>query len=167
MTKQLSNSQPRRIEGDFSANSAARFAIICSRFNEFIVKKLEEGAIDTLRRHGVSLENIDVVYVPGAHELPLAAQACAKSKKYAAIIALGAVIRGATAHFDVVVSEQAKGLAQVALKYDIPVITGVLTTNNIEEAVERAGTKAGNKGADAAMSAIEMVNLLDNLERLS
>ena len=104
MTEQISNSQPNRIEGDFSTIMPARFAIICARFNEFIVKKLEEGAIDTLRRHGVPLEHIDVVYVPGAHELPLAAQACAKTKRYDAIIALGAVIRGATAHFDVFVS---------------------------------------------------------------
>ncbi len=148
-----------RIEGDFILEDA-RYAILCSRFNDFIVNKLEGAAIDTLKRHGTDPGNIDVYYVPGAHELPLLAQRVAASGKYEAIIALGAVIKGSTAHFDVVVNEQAKGLGQVALKYDIPVITGVLTTNSIEQAVERAGTKAGNKGADAAMAAIEMVSLL-------
>ena len=160
----MSNQQmPQRIEGDFAANTV-RYALICSRFNEFIVKKLEEGAVDCLLRHGIKPEQIEIIYAPGAHELPLVADVCARSKKYGAIIALGAVIRGATAHFDVVVNEQAKGLSQVALKYSLPVITGVLTTNSIEEAVERAGTKAGNKGADAAMAALEMVNLLAKLE---
>lgn len=152
-------SQVNRIEGHFHADGA-RYAIICSRFNEFIVNKLEGAAIDTLVRHGTDATNIDVYYVPGAHELPLIAQRCAQTKKYDAIIALGAVIKGSTAHFDVVVAEQAKGLSHVALEYNIPVITGVLTTNSIEQAVERAGTKAGNKGADAAMAAIEMVSLL-------
>lgn len=148
-----------RFEGDFVLEDA-RYAIICARFNEFIVQKLEMGAIDTLKRHGTDLDNIDIYYVPGAHELPIAAQRAAAGKKYDAIIALGAVIRGATTHFDVVVNEQAKGLGQVALKFDLPVITGVLTTENIEQAIERAGSKAGNKGAEAALAAIEMVSLL-------
>lgn len=151
--------QVNRIEGDFILDNA-RYAIICSRFNDFIVNKLEAGAIDTLKRHGTDLSNIDVAYVPGAHELPVTAQRMASTGRYDAIIALGAVIKGATAHFEVVVNESAKGLSQVALSHDIPVINGVLTTNSIEQAVERAGTKAGNKGAEAALSAIEMVSLL-------
>ena len=153
------SSHVTRFEGDFVLEDA-RYAIICARFNDFIVHKLEMGAIDTLKRHGTDLDNIDIYYVPGAHELPIAAQRAATSGKYDAIIALGAVIRGATAHFDVVVGEQAKGLGQVALKCDLPVITGVLTTDSIEQAIERAGSKAGNKGAEAAMAAIEMVSLL-------
>lgn len=155
--------QIRRIEGHYSAPEA-RFAIVCARFNELIVSKLEAAAIDTLKRHGVSVEQITVVYVPGAHELPLAAKRLAESKQYQAIIALGAVIKGATAHFEVVVNEQAKGLSQVALNYDIPVLTGVLTTHSIEQAIERAGTKAGNKGAEAALAALEMVNVLAQIE---
>ncbi len=153
-----------RIEGQFCWISNTRYAIICARFNDFIVNKLEAAAIDTLKRHGVPAENIDVYYVPGAHELPIVAQRCAASKKYDAIIALGAVIKGATGHYDVVVNEQAKGLGQVALKHDIPVLTGVLTTNSIEQAVERAGTKAGNKGHDVAMGALEMVSLLQQIK---
>lgn len=153
-----------RIEGDYILEDA-RYAIICARFNDFIVSKLEAGAIDTLKRHGTDLNNIDVYYVPGAHELPLAAQKAAETGKYDAIIALGAVIKGATAHFDVVVNEQAKGLGQVSLKYGLPVLTGVLTTNSIEQAIERAGTKAGNKGADVAQAAIEMVSLLRQMAR--
>lgn len=157
------NANITRIEGQYRADSA-KIAIVCSRFNDFIVSKLESGAIDTLVRHGIDAQNITIAYVPGAHELPLAAQRLAATKKYDAIIALGAVIKGGTAHFDVVVNEQAKGLGQVALKYDIPVITGVLTTNNIEQAVERAGTKAGNKGSEAALAAIEMVSLLKQIQ---
>lgn len=153
------NQQVNHIEGDFVLEDA-RYAIICSRFNELIVSKLEAAAIDMLKRHGTELGNIDVVYVPGAHELPIAAQRLAATGRYEAIIALGAVIQGATAHFDVVVNESSKGLSQVALKHDLPVINGVLTTNSIEQAIERAGTKAGNKGADAALAAIEMVSLL-------
>lgn len=154
-----------RIEGTFTDAGQARYAIICSRFNDFIVSKLEAAAIDTLRRHGVAAQNIDVLYVPGAHELPIAAQRCAQTEKYDAIIALGAVIKGSTAHFDVVVNEQAKGLSHVALAHNLPVITGVLTTNSIEQAVERAGTKAGNKGHDAAMAALEMVSLLGKITK--
>lgn len=157
------NANITRIEGQYRADSA-KIAIVCSRFNDFIVSKLESGAIDTLVRHGIDAQNITIAYVPGAHELPLAAQRLAATKKYDAIIALGAVIKGGTAHFDVVVNEQAKGLGAVALKYDIPVITGVLTTNNIEQAVERAGTKAGNKGSEAALAAIEMISLLKQIQ---
>lgn len=152
-----------KISGNFVDCADAKFAVICSRFNNFIVDKLEAGALDTLLRHGVKEENIKVIYTPGAHELPLIAKKVAETKKYDAIIALGAVIRGSTAHFDVVVNEQAKGLSQVAMSYGLPVLTGVLTTNNIEEAVERAGTKAGNKGADVALAALEMVSLLKKL----
>ncbi|MDO4776718.1 MAG: 6,7-dimethyl-8-ribityllumazine synthase [Cardiobacteriaceae bacterium] len=157
------NQPVNRLEGLYRADDA-KIAIVCSRFNELIVSKLEGGAIDTLIRHGIDAKNITIAYVPGAHELPLAAQRLAATQKYDAIIALGAVIKGGTAHFDVVVSEQAKGLGQVALKYDIPVITGVLTTNNIEQAIERAGTKAGNKGSEAALAAIEMVSLLKQIQ---
>lgn len=157
------NTNINRLEGHYRADSA-KIAIVCSRFNELIVSKLESGALDTLIRHGIDAKNITIAYVPGAHELPLAAQRLAATGKYDAIIALGAVIKGGTAHFDVVVNEQAKGLGQVALKYDIPVITGVLTTNNIEQAIERAGTKAGNKGSEAALAAIEMVSLLKQIK---
>lgn len=137
-----------------------KFCIIISRFNDFIGAKLLSGAIDELKRHGVSEENIDVVKVPGAFEIPLIAQKCAKSAKYNAIITLGAIIKGSTPHFDYVSAELSKGIASVSLQTGIPVIFGVLTTDNIEQAIERAGTKAGNKGADAAKSAIEMANLV-------
>lgn len=157
------NTNINRLEGHYRADGA-KIAIVCSRFNELIVSKLESGALDTLIRHGIDAKNITIAYVPGAHELPLAAQRLAATGKYDAIIALGAVIKGGTAHFDVVVNEQAKGLGQVALKHDIPVITGVLTTNNIEQAIERAGTKAGNKGSEAALAAIEMVSLLKQIK---
>lgn len=136
-----------------------KFCIIISRFNDFIGEKLLSGAIDTLKRHGISDENIDIVKVPGAFEIPLAAQKFAKTNKYSAIITLGAVIKGSTPHFDYVSAEVSKGVANVSLQTGIPVIFGVLTTDNIEQAIERAGTKAGNKGADAAKTAIEMVNL--------
>ena len=137
-----------------------KFCIILSRFNDFIGSKLLSGALDELKRHGVSSDNIDVVRVPGAFEIPLVALKCAKSKKYNAIITLGAIIKGATAHFDYVSAELSKGIASVSLQTEVPVIFGVLTTENIEQAIERAGTKAGNKGADAAKSAIEMANLI-------
>ena len=137
-----------------------KFCIIISRFNDFIGSKLLSGAIDELKRHGVAEENIDVVKVPGAFEIPLAAMKFAKTQKYNAIITLGAIIRGATAHFDYVSAELSKGIAQVSLQTEVPVIFGVLTTENIEQAIERAGTKAGNKGSDAAKAAIEMANLL-------
>lgn len=150
---------PNRLEGKLVAQNA-RIAIVCARFNEFIVSKLEAGALDALKRHGLALNQVDVAYVPGAHEIPIAVSRLAKTKKYDAIIALGAVIKGATPHFDVVVNESAKGISQVALAENIPVINGILTTNNIEQAVERAGTKAGNKGFEAGVCAVEMINLL-------
>ena len=137
-----------------------KFCIILSRFNDFIGSKLLSGAIDELIRHGVSDENIDVVKVPGAFEIPIAAQKFAKSGRYNAIITLGAVIKGSTSHYDYVCAEVSKGVAQVSLQTGIPVIFGVLTTDNIEQAIERAGTKAGNKGSDAAKAAIEMANLM-------
>lgn len=146
-------------EGQLVAGNET-FCIIISRFNDFIGSKLLSGAIDELKRHGVRDENIDIVKVPGAFEIPLAAMKFAKTQKYNAIITLGAIIRGATAHFDYVSAELSKGIAQVSLQTEVPVIFGVLTTENIEQAIERAGTKAGNKGADAAKAAIEMANLL-------
>jgi 6,7-dimethyl-8-ribityllumazine synthase len=146
-------------EGQLVAGSE-KFCIVLSRFNDFIGAKLLSGAVDELRRHGVSQDNIDIVRVPGAFEIPLVALKCAKTKKYNAIITLGAIIKGATSHFDYVSAELSKGIASVSLQTEIPVIFGVLTTDNIEQAIERAGTKAGNKGADAAKAAIEMANLL-------
>ena len=146
-------------EGQLVADNE-KFCIILSRFNDFIGSKLVSGAIDELIRHGVSDENIDVVKVPGAFEIPIAAQKFAKSGRYNAIITLGAVIKGSTSHYDYVCAEVSKGVAQVSLQTGIPVIFGVLTTDNIEQAIERAGTKAGNKGSDAAKAAIEMANLM-------
>ncbi|MBQ2872182.1 6,7-dimethyl-8-ribityllumazine synthase [bacterium] len=140
-----------------------KYCIVIARFNEFIGSKLLGGAIDELVRHGVNEDNIDVVWTPGAFEIPVITQKVANSKKYAAIIALGAIIKGSTPHFDYVSAELSKGIAQVSLATGIPVMFGVLTTDNIEQAIERAGTKAGNKGADAAKGAIEMVNLLKQL----
>lgn len=149
----------KTIEGHLNA-ADARYLIVASRFNSFIVEQLVGGAVDTLVRHGAKPEDITIAKTPGAYELPLAVQRAAASKKYDAIIALGAVIRGATPHFDYVAGECVKGLATVSLQHDIPVAFGVLTTDSIEQAIERAGTKAGNNGAAAAMSAMEMVNLL-------
>lgn len=140
-----------------------KFCIIVSRFNEFICSKLLTGAIDELVRHGVKDDNIDVIWVPGAFEIPLAAKKAAKSAKYNAVITLGAVIKGSTSHYDYVCAEVSKGVASVSLATEVPVIFGVLTCDNIEQAIERAGTKAGNKGADAAKSAIEMANLLEKI----
>lgn len=137
-----------------------KFCVVISRFNEFIGGKLLSGAIDELKRHGVEDSNIDVVWCPGAFEIPLIAKKCAKTGKYAAVITLGAVIKGSTSHYDYVCAEVSKGVASVALDTGVPVIFGVLTTENLEQAIERAGTKAGNKGADAAKSAIEMANLV-------
>ena len=140
-----------------------KFGIIVGRFNEFIGSKLLGGAIDTLKRHGVEEANIDIAWVPGAFEIPLIAKKMAKSKKYDAVICLGAVIRGATPHFDYVSGEVTKGVAQASLEIEVPVIFGVLTVDTIEQAIERAGTKAGNKGSDAALTAIEMANLLTTM----
>jgi len=150
------------IEGHLTADTL-KIAIVQSRFNDFITQKLVEGATDCLIRHGGNKENFTLVKVPGAFEIPLAADKLASSKKYDAIICLGAVIRGATPHFEYVASEVTKGIAHVSLKYGTPVAFGILTTDSIEQAIERAGTKAGNKGRDAAISAIEMSNLLKNL----
>ena len=140
-----------------------RIGIVVARFNEFITSKLLGGAIDTLKRHDVNEAAIDVAWVPGAFEIPLIASKMAKSGKYDAVICLGAIIRGSTSHYDLVCNEAAKGIAQVSLQSDIPVMFGVITTENIEQAIERAGSKAGNKGYDCALSAIEMVNMLASL----
>jgi 6,7-dimethyl-8-ribityllumazine synthase len=153
----------RIIEGDFSANTAS-FTIVVARFNGFVVEGLLGGALDTLKRHGVSDNNITVVRVPGAFEMPLAVKKVAAKKDCDAIITLGAVIRGGTPHFDYVAGECASGIARISVEEQIPVAFGVLTTDTIEQAIERSGTKAGNKGADAAMSALEMVSLIRNLE---
>lgn len=142
-----------------------KFAVVISRFNEFIGAKLLSGAIDGLKRHGVQEEDIQIIWVPGAFEIPLAAKKAAKSGKYHGIICLGAVIKGATPHFDYVSAEVSKGIAHVGLETEVPIAFGVLTTDSIEQAIERAGTKAGNKGYDAAVTAIEMANLLQEMEK--
>jgi len=149
-------------EGGLQAGGK-KFGIIVARFNSFIGERLVEGAVDTLTRSGADADDIDIVKVPGAFEIPLVTRKMAAGKRYDAIICLGAVIRGATPHFDYVANEVSKGVAQVSLDSGIPVIFGVLTTDTIEQAIERAGTKAGNKGADCAAAAIEMVNLLPQL----
>ena len=151
------------IEGMLTVNNE-KFCIIVARFNEFIGSKLLSGAVDELIRHGAKKENIDVIWCPGAFEIPLVAKKAAKTGKYNAIITLGAVIKGSTSHYDYVCAEVSKGVASVGLETGIPVIFGVLTTDNIEQAIERAGTKAGNKGSDAAKSAIEMANLIAKLQ---
>lgn len=147
-------------EGKLVASEGDKFCVILARFNDFIGAKLLSGAMDELKRHGVKEENIDIIRVPGAFEIPVIAQKVGASKKYNAVITLGAVIKGATPHFDYVSNEVAKGVAQVSLNTGVPVVFGVLTTDNIEQAIERAGTKAGNKGSDAARTAIEMANLI-------
>ena len=152
----------KTIEGALTTNGE-KFCIVISRFNEFIGSRLLSGAKDELVRHGVSEENITVVWVPGAFEIPVIAKKCAKSGKYNAVITLGAVIKGSTSHYDYVCAEVSKGVASVSLETEVPVIFGVLTTDNIEQAIERAGTKAGNKGSDAAKAAIEMSNLMSAL----
>ncbi len=152
-----------RIEGGLRVEESDQYVLLVSRFNSFITQQLEQGAIDGLKRHGAREEQIHVVLSPGAYEMPLLAQQLARSGRYSAILCLGAVIRGGTPHFDYVAGEVAKGIAQVGLDTQIPVIFGVLTTDSIEQAIERAGTKAGNKGFDAALTAIEMVRLLSQL----
>lgn len=152
----------RVMEGQLVAEKL-KFGIVVSRFNEFISSRLLSGALDTLKRHGAKEEEIEVAWVPGAFEIPLAAKKMAKSGKYDAVICLGAVIRGSTPHFDYVSNEVSKGIASVSLETETPVAFGVLTTDNIEQAIERAGTKSGNKGSDAALTAIEMANLLRKL----
>ena len=153
---------PNFIEGNLVAGDA-RFAIVVSRFNAFITESLLDGALDALARHGADLDRVAVVRCPGAYEVPLVARRLAASGAYDAVICLAVVIRGATYHFELVASGVAKGITQATLETDVPVIFGVLTTDTIEQAIERAGTKAGNKGADAALAAIEMVNLLNQL----
>ncbi|KAF3977259.1 MAG: 6,7-dimethyl-8-ribityllumazine synthase [Methylococcales symbiont of Iophon sp. n. MRB-2018] len=151
------------IEGNLSVQGS-KFCIVASRFNSFIVDQLEGGAIDTLLRHGANKDDICLVKTPGAFELPIVVQRVAATKKYDAIIALGAIIRGGTPHFEYIAGECVKGIASVSLQYNVPVSFGVLTVDTIEQAIERAGTKAGNKGAEATLSAIEMVSLFANLE---
>lgn len=151
------------IEGNLKADGK-KFAIVVARFNSFLVEKLLEGALDSLTRSGAATDDIDVVRVPGAFEIPLVAKKLAGAQKYDAVIVLGVVIRGATPHFDVVVNEVSKGSAQASLETGVPVLFGVLTTETIEQAIERSGTKAGNKGAEVAVAAIEMANLMDTIE---
>jgi len=153
---------PKTYEGQLIAEGL-RFGIVASRFNEFITSKLLDGAIDALRRHGAKDTDIEIAWVPGSFEIPLGAKKMAESGKYDAVICLGALIRGSTSHFDYIASEAAKGIAQVGLATGVPTIFGVITTDNIEQAIERAGTKAGNKGFAAAESAIEMANLLRSI----
>ena len=151
------------LEGKVVAKEGMKVAIVASRFNEIIVNKLLGGAVDGLVRHGVEEENITAAWVPGAFEIPVVAQKLAQSKKYDAVICVGAVIRGDTTHYDYVCNEVSKGVAQVGLSTGVPVLFGIVTTENIEQAIARAGSKAGNKGYDCALSAIEMVNLLEQI----
>lgn len=153
----------KTIEGDFGPISA-RFSLVVGRFNSFVVEALVDGAIDALVRHGIAKKDIEIVRVPGAFEMPLAVKKVAVTRKPDAIVALGAVIRGGTPHFEYVAGECVKGIANVSLETDIPVAFGVLTVDSIEQAIERSGTKAGNKGAEAALGALEMVSLLRNIE---
>ena len=150
--------------GDLVAKKGQRFAIVVSRFNEFISSKMLEGAIDALVRHGAADKDIDVAWTPGSFEIPLVAKRLASGGKYAAVICLGAVIRGGTPHFDYIAAEASKGIAAIGLQTGVPTIFGIITADNLEQAIERAGTKAGNKGADAAASALEMANLLAALK---
>ena len=165
----MSNLQQQRdaithIDGDLHKNSDVRVGIVVARFNGFVVESLVDGAIDALLRHGVLGSNISVVRVPGAFELPLVAQRAAESDRFDAVVALGAIIRDSTPHFDIVASESAKGLSAVAMDYNIPVANGIITTDSIEQAIERSGTKAGNKGSEAAMVVLEMIAVLSQLD---
>lgn len=153
----------KTLEGELVANGK-KFGIVASRFNDFITKKLLEGCVDALLRHGAKDSELEVAWVPGAFEIPLVAKKMANSKKYDAVICLGTVIRGETPHFDYVASEVAKGVAQVGLDANVPTIFGIITAENLEQAIKRAGTKDGNKGKDAAVTAIEMVNLLTQIK---
>jgi 6,7-dimethyl-8-ribityllumazine synthase len=153
----------RKLEGDLVARDL-RFAIVASRFNEFVVDRLVDGAIDALVRHGASEKNLEIVRVPGAFEMPLAVRRLAQTRRYDAIVALGAVVRGQTSHFDIVAGENASGLSRVQLETGVPVGNGVLTTESMEQAIDRAGGKAGNKGAEAALAALEMANLLKRID---
>ncbi len=160
----MSKDEPNVIEGRL-IGTGLKFAVVVARFNDFITRQLLDGCVATLNRHGVEGSHIDVIWCPGAFEIPLVAKQAATSGRYDAVICLGAVIRGSTPHFDHVCSQNAAGIASVGLETGIPTIYGVLTTDSIEQAIERAGTKAGNKGADAAVGAIEMVNLLSSIKR--
>jgi len=155
---------PRTVEGHLVVPSGAKFALVVSRFNHFIVDRLVDGALDAIARHGGAVSDVTIVRVPGAWEIPVVVRRLAEKRSVSAIVALGAVIRGSTPHFDYVASEVTKGIAQVSLQTGVPVTFGVLTTDTIEQAVERAGTKAGNKGWEAAVSAIEMVSLASALD---
>ena len=159
----MSNDQPKIIEGELAARDL-RFAIVAARFNDLIVDSLVRGAFDALKRHGASDKQVELVRVPGAFDIPIVARRLAASRRYDALIALGAVIRGQTPHFDYVAGECASGVARIALETGVPIAFGVLTTDSMEQAADRAGGKAGNKGADAALAAIEMANLLRRLE---
>ena len=159
----MPNEQPKMIEGELLARDL-RFACVAARFNDFVVEPLIRGALDALKRHGASEKQIEIVRVPGAFDIPIVARKLALSRRYDALIALGAVVRGQTPHFDYVAGECASGLARIALESGVPIAFGVLTTDTMEQAVDRAGGKAGNKGADAALAAIEMANLLRRLE---
>ena len=152
----------KKFEGKFNGKGI-KIGIVAGRFNEFIKSKLVGGAVDVLKRNDVNDEDIDIAWVPGAFEIPLITKKMAESKKYDAIITLGAVIKGSTPHFDYVCAEVSKGVAQISLQTGLPIMFGVLTTNNIEEAIERAGTKAGNKGSDVAFGALEMIDLIKNI----
>jgi 6,7-dimethyl-8-ribityllumazine synthase len=157
------NDQPRIIEGELSVRDL-RIACVVARFNDFVVEPLVRGALDTLKRHGVAEKQIEIVRVPGAFEIPIVVRKLAMSRRYDALIALGAVIRGQTPHFDYIAGECASGISRIALESGVPIAFGVLTTDTVEQAMDRAGGKAGNKGADAALTAIEMANLLRRLE---
>ena len=159
----MPNEQPKVIEGELLARDL-RFAFVAARFNDFVVDPLLRGALDALKRHGATEKQIEIVRVPGAFDIPIVARKLALSRRYDALIALGAVVRGQTPHFDYVAGECASGLARIALETGVPVAFGVLTTDTMEQAVDRAGGKAGNKGADAALAAVEMANLLRRLE---
>lgn len=154
----------KRIEGNLVVGPKQTYALVISRFNDFFTSKLVGGAIDALLRHGATEKQIHEVYVPGAFEIPLIATRLAQSGKYSAVICLGCVIRGHTPHFEYVASQAARGIAQASMQTGVPVIFGVVTADNLEQAIERAGSKAGNKGSDAAMTAIEMVNLLEHVQ---
>ena len=154
---------PSYLEGNLIA-AGRSFAVVASRFNDFIVQRLVDGALDGIKRHGGDLSRVDVVWVPGSYEIPLAARRLALTRRYDAVVCLGAVIRGSTAHFDYVAGGAAGGISSVTLETDLPVVFGVITTENIEQAIERAGTKMGNKGFEAAQTAIEMADLLDRID---
>jgi 6,7-dimethyl-8-ribityllumazine synthase len=156
--------EPNLIEGDLSA-TGRRFGIVASRFNDFIVRPLLDGALDAIKRHGGDLSSVDIVWVPGSYEIPLVAKKLALSGRYDAVVCLGAVIRGATAHFDYVAGGVASGISSVALETNLPIVFGVITTDTIEQSIERAGTKAGNKGFEAAVTALEMSSLMEQIDR--